>query len=319
VVFGPKRHGEFVGGRLVEHQSETARDLEFVDATEAQLGGTYADPPSMRGRVAVPDGYRRWSMAAVRREVDFVLARAGDPSVLRSSEPAPWDQSESSPFPAFRRLMVKTPEMADALPACLGARPGTRYIEGEVRSLSAGETPAAALDPGGDLAGWRDLVWVNKGSGRAECLSTAPEDFDTVQPVTLDDKGMDWSRPPSLEPITAVEVDRVRNVGHVSGVLDADEAGMVGDLGRYRPDYERCACGCGKSVIRGHGERYVDDEHRRQAAAHRRRKPETTRFCECGCGTPLPPGRRDKRFVSNTHRVRAARVTRNTATKGDRK
>jgi hypothetical protein len=36
-------------------------------------------------------------------------------------------------------------------------------------------------------------------------------------------------------------------------------------------------------------------------------QPETARYCQCGCGSPLPPGRTDQRFLSDAHRKRTAR------------
>src|SRR5207244_1076179 len=100
-------------------------EYEVVDFTEANLGGTFVDPPNMRGRRS--DGRRVWSLAADRREVSYALACRRDPEALRPE--APWDLRQREPFPALRRYMVTTPESARTLPAQLGARPGTRYVE----------------------------------------------------------------------------------------------------------------------------------------------------------------------------------------------
>lgn len=114
VVYGSKRHAEWTGEGLAAGRLE--------DATETGLGGTYADPAGMPGRVVALDGFRRWSMAAVRREVDYALARADDPDAVRPAGPAPWDDPDANggAFPALRRYMVKTPAVAGELPACFG-------------------------------------------------------------------------------------------------------------------------------------------------------------------------------------------------------
>ncbi|MGC8628575.1 MAG: hypothetical protein ACP5VR_13700, partial [Acidimicrobiales bacterium] len=164
VVFANKRHAEWTGdGALVVGEADE-EEAELVGATEANLGGTYADPPSLRGRVAPVNGYRRWSMAAVRREVGYAQVLARSPEALRP--PAPWDEGQQLPAPALRRLMVKAPAMAKALPACLGARPGTRYLEAQVANEGQRGTVPVALDPGGDLSGWQALTWVDRRSGR---------------------------------------------------------------------------------------------------------------------------------------------------------
>ncbi len=103
VVFGPKRHAAFV--------DDGAEDPDLTDATQANLGATYADPPAIVGRVGPIDGYRRWSMAAVAREVVYAQARTADPA--RALRPkAPWDDAGSLPMPALRRYTVKSPEVA---------------------------------------------------------------------------------------------------------------------------------------------------------------------------------------------------------------
>jgi hypothetical protein len=128
--------------------------------------------------------------------------------------------------------------MARALPACLGARPGTRYVEGEVDITRRGlcSTPVA-LDPGGDLANWEHFGWVDKATGTPLRVTTDPLDQDAVLLTTLDAKGADWSRPRRTLPIQEVVVDprRVRRVGRVSGVIDADSDGLPGDLVARRP------------------------------------------------------------------------------------
>lgn len=257
-----------------EERQEDWDDVELVDATEANLGGTYADPPAIQGRTLPVDGFRRWSMAGVRREVAYAQARTNDADALRPR--APWDQEPGPSVPALRRFMVKSPDTVRSLPASLGARPGTRYVVGEVDELRRGQdrTPVA-LDPGGDVADWQRLGWVDMGSGEPLRVTTnALSGQGVVLLATLDSKGVAWSRPRG-ERIENVRVDplRLRRVGRVSGVLDAADDGEPGDPSDYRPTYRRCACGCGTPLSRGRGARYLDDEHRRQARSRRRRKP----------------------------------------------
>lgn len=301
VVFGPKRHALIGDGGL-------------VDTTEANLGGTYVDPPTLPGRVQAIDGYRRWSMAAVQREVWYAQERATDPSALRP-EPE-WDADQSLPAPVLRRFIVKSPAMADALPASLGARRGTRYVVGEVDELRCRGLSPVALDSGGDLSDWQHLGWADWVTGKRLRVTTDPMadaivygDPYAVLLATLDAKGAAWSDLPRSELVASVTVDpqRLRPVGRVSGVLDAFDEGRPGELSDYRPGYRRCACGCGAPLDPGSTSRYVDDDHRRAARNARRRWPETARHCECGCGAALAAGRRDRRFHSDAHRKAAAR------------
>ncbi len=75
VSFGPKRHAEMI--------LHPAGKVEVIDRTDAGLGGLYADPAGMPGRAG--DDKRAWSLAAVEREVHFLL----DPGAGRTG--APWD------------------------------------------------------------------------------------------------------------------------------------------------------------------------------------------------------------------------------------
>ena len=272
-VFANKRHAEWTGdGALLMGEADD-EEAELVDATEASLGGTYADPPALRGRVAPVNGYRRWSMAAVRREVSYAQGLARSPGALRA--PAPWDEGQGSPAPALRRLVVKAPAMAKALPACLGARPGTRYLEAQVANEGQRGVVPVALDPGGDLSGWQALAWVDRRSGQPVPVTTDALAYDNVRVATLDEKAVAWSRPSRRAPVSEVLVDpaKIRVKGRVSPVLDAiSDEGTGAEAAKRRAVYRPVTCGC-------------------------------------GCGTALPPGRPDKRFVSDAHRKRAARAS----------
>lgn len=283
LVSGPKRHAEFVGGVVTRSDLDEHRADELVNWTEAGLGGTYCDPPTMRGRT--PNAFRRWSLEAVEREVDYALARqhARGEWVPRSA--APWDEGQAMAFPALRRLRVTTPETARQLPTCLGARPGTRYVEGLRADCTTPSLPVA-LDPGDDLADWNHLTWVDKANGKSVRVTTDAENYEAVVLETLSARGVEWSRKPRTVPIDSVEVDPllVQHVGRVSGMIDADEEGL-GDLRARRPVYgddirpvagqgelPLCGCGCGLSVVQlGKGAKYRNTQHRERAKKRRQR------------------------------------------------
>jgi rubrerythrin len=224
LTYGPKRHAECIGEDL-------------VDLTESGLGGTHVDPPTMPGRGG--DGMRHWSRTAVRREWAYTYARSNDPRAVRPA--AHWDSGQDLPFPALRRLMVKTPEMAKLLPSSLEARPGTRYIQASGAAwsgMSFGRT-VVALDSGGDLSDWRDLVWFDLSTGERVDATTDPSGMAGIILETLDERATLWSRPPRSEPIDEVVIDPdlITYVGRVSGVIDADEDGQ-GDITRFRPVHQ---------------------------------------------------------------------------------
>lgn len=214
IVFGPKRHAEMSGD-------------QFVGWTEANLGGAYVDPPALAGRL--PSGLRRWSLAAVEREV-----RAA-PDAVRG--PAPWDVDGSPPFPALRRLVVKSPAMARQLPSGFGARPGTRYVETTAGVISP--RAVVALDPGGDLSDWGRLDWLDRVTGIPAHISTDPNDAFAEHLETLDERAARWSERPRALLVDSVTVDPrlVRHVGRVSGVIDADIDGRE-ELVSHRPLYD---------------------------------------------------------------------------------
>ncbi len=212
-VFGPKRHVEAVADQVLE-------------LTEAGLGGSYADPSGMRGRSG---DIRSWSRAAVERELAYNHNHRDDhDNAVRES--APWDAGHTHPFPALRRLMVKTPEMVRLLPAPLEARPGTRYVEasGAIwHGPSLGRT-VVALDPGGALEEWPALSWFDKQTGQRVQVTTEPAGTDTVVIESLAERAALWSRRPRSEPIgeVVIDADLIAYAGRVSGVIDADADGL---------------------------------------------------------------------------------------------
>jgi hypothetical protein len=231
IVYGAKRHIQCTLGMA---------GPEIEDWTEANLGGTYADPPAMAGYSEDGKG-RAWSFAAVRREVDYSLARVCTPLHAVRSE-APWDAGQALAFPAFRLLSVVSPEVLDSLPRSLGATPGTAFVQASRDNLYGGEDQGAviAIDPGNDLAGWRDLAWFDPRTGGRVPATTDRRNIDAVVLATLDEKAIAWSRAPRHDPVDEVWVvpALVRHVGRVSGVLDADIDGLPGDLRDRRPVYD---------------------------------------------------------------------------------
>jgi len=225
VVFGPKRHAQFTMG---------ATGPELVDHAEVALGGFFADPPSMRGRDRAGP-HRQWSTAAVLGEVRLSVARAMGVDVVRGC--APWDRDGELPFPALRRLEVKTPEMARQLPEALHARPGTRYVEAIVSPLRGEdqETPVA-IDPGGDLSDWQHLRWVSRRTGEPTRITTDAQYVEAILVESLDDRAIRYGRSSRATPITEFSVDPslVRHVGRASGVIDAQLDGLD-DLASRRP------------------------------------------------------------------------------------
>lgn len=227
VIFGPKRHVEFVP---TENGS-----FDFIERTESNLGGYYADPPRMAGRD--PDGGRVWSKAAVIREVGFLLAQHSDPRATRT--PAAWDEGQALPFPCLRHLAVVTPEVLASLPPSLGAHPGSRFIEGtrDVKRRAVDPVPVA-LDPGGDLADWRRLTWVAKSTGEPVRVTTDPTEIGAVLLESLAVRSATWSAPRRPEPVGLVVVhpQLIRIEGRTSGVLDAVDEGRA-DVAAFRPVY----------------------------------------------------------------------------------
>ena len=330
LVFGPKRHIEFTmseTGPSVAAGPGDKFDAEYevVDFTEANLGGTYVDPPTLRGRC--PDGRRAWSLAADQREVTYTLAHQRDRAgALRPD--APWDLDRPAPFPALRRYTVTTPEAARRLPAVLGARPGTRYVEASTALGHSHLSAVVALDPGGDLSGWQRLQWFDKATGTPVRVTTDPADIDARQLETLGSRAAEWSRPRRSVPIDAVVVDPllVRRVGRVSGVIDADLDGL-GDLVGRRPLHQEAdQLAAVQAIAKANGPRAFarrTDLSIRVAeraalgrpisqvnvarALHALRTDDGSCLCACGCGIAFRPKRADHRFLSDAHRKRASR------------
>ncbi|HVB27382.1 MAG TPA: hypothetical protein VNE21_05670, partial [Mycobacteriales bacterium] len=306
VVFGPKRHAQFVA---------LDDDLPRMDEwTSAGLGGMWAAPPRMT----------RWTKAAVEREIAYAVARQTDPEAVRS--PAPWERAGNAPFPTMRRLMVTSPEVLRSLPGALGARPGSRYLVGVTDTTRGRTGEAVALDPGGSLDGWQRLRWVVRGTGAPIAVSTTPS-AKALRFETLDFRATGYAAPPKGAPITEVHIDptRIRHRGRVSGVIDASDDGLPGDLAARRPVYDEPdllatvhahARTLGPAAFarrtdlplsvakRAAGGRPISKRNVLRAVRALAADPEQGPSCGCGCGQPV-----DRRlgaiYVNDTHRARA--------------
>jgi hypothetical protein len=131
--------------------------------------------------------------------------------------------------------------MARLLPASLGARQGTRYIEAsgaDWSGRSVGRT-VVALDPGSDLSDWKRIVWLEKTTGESVSVTTDSMGREDIILESLAERAAQWSRPPRSEPITEVvlDPDLTAHLGRVSGVIDADADGL-GDLRSRRTIHE---------------------------------------------------------------------------------
>ena len=97
-----------------------------------------------------------------------------------------------------------------------------------------------ALDPGGDLADWQTLEWLDKGTGTPVLRSQLiPPTGPAALLETLDDRAARWSEKPKTTPIDSVTIGPttpIQFVGRVSGVIDASMDGHF-DLLSQRPFY----------------------------------------------------------------------------------
>ena len=212
IVWGPLRHAEFTVG----DDGEPA----LLDWTGSGLGARYAAPP----------GSGDWTQAAVRRAVRAALAL--DPGEVS------WDAGHGEGFPAIRRLRVVTPEVLASLPPALGARPGSRFLTLQPHPFLGPPVGPVALDPGGDLAGWAVLDWRDRRTGAPVRPTTEPAPGGWVV-ESLAGVAAAALRPRRPEPVGPVIVDPglVVHRGRVSGLIDADAAGLPGDLAVARPVY----------------------------------------------------------------------------------
>jgi hypothetical protein len=316
-ITGPKRHVEL-------HFDDEV--FVIVERTETGLGGFFVDPSTMPGRA--PDGGRLWSLEAVRREMEYQRALLGDPSSLRP--PAPWDEPGQLPFPAIRRLSVTTQEVAKTVPEIF-RRPGTHYLEGTGSLLRRDIDPSVvAFDPGGDHVDPWALTWYDRRTGEPVRITTDPLDIDAVILDTLDSRAIAWAtkRPPA--PVESVTVDpmRVRIVGAVSGVIDADLDGLD-DPGARRTVYQEVDAaavvradamrlgkrefirrtGLSEGVAQRAASGWRISERNAATALRELRRDPGARQCSLG-GCDEPVAATNARFCSKAHRDRAYRLRR---------
>lgn len=190
--------------------------MRVVERTETTLGGFFVDPPHLAG--AAPDGGRLWTLVGIENYLATGRHGIGTPE-------------ESLPFPAMRRLQVKSPQIRKSLPPELGAKPGSWYLEAIVDRRRKRISPSpVALDPGGDLQDWQDLPWVKRQGGQPVRVTTDPTSSGTVLLDTLENRVREWVSLPVASPITEIVVDPafVQVVGRASGVIDADLDGGPG-------------------------------------------------------------------------------------------
>lgn len=328
LIFGSKRHVEYRG---------TDDAPELVDWTESGLGGGWADPAAMQGRCG--EGGQAWSKAAVVREVRFAAAKVVRPSrAVRDA--VPWDTAGALPFPTLRRLIVTSPRVLESLPPSLGARVGSRFIEGILNDiLGQPVRSVVALDPGGPVDGWQSLEWVDRSSGEAVVVSTDAMAVVTGATVleSLAARAGRYGQSSGPDRLASVVVTPLSVIyrGRVSPVLDASEDGLQGDLRRFRVDYTTGRHGLGPgqrealvalarsmppadfAALAGITARMAGSVARGQLP-----RPATTKrilgelrrnggawivpgepTCGCGCGEALPSDRRG--YIDASHRERA--------------
>jgi hypothetical protein len=184
------------------------------------------------------------------------------------------------------------------------------------------------LDPGGDLANWRDLHWIETSTGEPVRVTTDPMELGSLVLESLSERATMWSRAPRSEPIEAVVVDPnlIAFQGRVSGVMDADSDGLS-DLRRRRPVHEDAdglafvrdeIARLGPAAFHDHFGIALDTAKklrsgRRPSRATIRqvlaalRTAGTSRTCALeGCDVPVT--RRNALYCSDAHRERARRV-----------
>jgi hypothetical protein len=229
ISFGLKRYAVL--------QRDHDGQLEVTSATEHVIG-TYAAPSTMSGRNR--EGRHDWTAEVARAHANAAMTGG---SVRRFV----WEHGPGVGFPALRRRQLTTPDELAALPEILGRRPFVRVVEAVLEVMSSHVQPMA-LDPGGDLAGWRGLDWFDARTGEELRLTTDPEDLDesdgraVAVAEPLQQKALDWTRPrrwllPAIVLVDPRLMRRVGRQGHrfLTGYADTlyadiDAASIVADV-----------------------------------------------------------------------------------------
>ncbi len=198
--------------RYVKARADGDGGWEVVEATEHALVGV--DPPSMAGRSA--DRRHLW----IRPVALHALDRATHGALpLR----APWDDDDREPFPALARWSAGSPEALSGVPEVLGAHAFAPLVEARVDRLLAPGVPApVTLDPGDDMAGWAELLWVGP-DGRHVAVSTGEDPGTSIPLRRLADVAGDWCIPvPPREPeLLCFDRRLARRVGRGGALVDA--------------------------------------------------------------------------------------------------
>jgi len=224
LILGPKRYACFVDG-------EPGQSPELVDDawSEHALGGVVVNPSGMPGRT--PDGdHSAWVRSFVAESLlPRAVAEAAGSAVPLARYL--WD-TPTDRFPALRRMSVGSPDALAKLAAGM-CRPFGGYLQAVSDRDYKAERSLVTLDPGDDLAGWRDLPWCDP-DGRPVPVTTTFDDRNRAQLLeTLRSAAARWGRgsvPPGRGPIS-VHPLLVRRVGRRGPVLEAAYGDPDGDFG----------------------------------------------------------------------------------------
>ncbi|MGH9291600.1 MAG: hypothetical protein ACRD0B_00415 [Acidimicrobiales bacterium] len=206
VSLGPKRY--------VKVLPTGAGGFEAAGGTEASLGGTVVEPPGWTGRDA--DRRHVWTLPVGQHSADRA---AGSTAAFR----APWDDPGAVPFPQLRRFSVGSPRVLGDLPEALGCHPFSPLLEASPdHGLSPITSAPLTLDPGTDLADWRDLAWLDE-EGRSVDVGAGQLARGGVPLRTVADLGQWWAKPVPHSACGSVELDErlVRRVGRGGALIDA--------------------------------------------------------------------------------------------------
>ena len=309
---GPKRYTKLV---LTE-----AGRFEVAGGTEHSLGGGVVDPPGWGERGA--DGLRHW--VRVVHEHAVACAAGADPGWR-----ARWDEGANDPFPVMRRYSASVPQVLAEVPAALGLHPFGPWIEAEPDKL-VNDRVAIALDPGSDLADWKELRWFDRDGHRVRVCTVARHGMDVVL-RTLDDYAYRWTQPATAEDDDLIEIDPrlIRRVGRGGALIDARLADPEARAGDHQVVYsggdpsavvaER-ARQMGKRAFgrltalpatvaeRAARGQPISADNVERALAALCSEPGVRRCALEGCEAPVP--RPNARFCSKAHADRAYRARR---------
>ena len=167
-------------------------------ATEALLGGYYADPTGTAERTA--EGHYRWAV-----EAHLAIARSGMAWDGRGPVPGldlPGWADRLALRPGVARTPAQLARLVRAFPE-RRLRPFTNYLEVVADRLhNVGGAVAVALDDSGPPEGWADLDWRDPRSGERVSLiaDASVEVTGKVAVCTVRDVLHDWRLPETRRP-----------------------------------------------------------------------------------------------------------------------